>query len=252
MFIKFQIFVMILGGLLALLGFAISVDAAISGILDTRPTVSPFDQANDMMDRRFTSTFNLNMSDPKDRGQAASPAGTPVQTWIPDRLFIPSIDLDAPVIPAELRTIEYNGDTYPQWTAPDYFAAGWSLTSGSLGIPGNTVFFGHHNINGRVFEHLIDLEINDLIVVYSGEKKFVYGVMSIMILEERNQPLNVRLENARWLLQSQDERVTLLTCWPESSNTHRLIVVASPLPIDNITNYVITPRRSEAQSEWGE
>jgi LPXTG-site transpeptidase (sortase) family protein len=248
---KFQIFVMVIGGLLAVLGLTISVDVAINGISDARPTISSFDHPDDLIapDGGFASIFDVNMRDPKNRGQSASQIGTPVPVWIPDRLFIPAIDLDAPVIAAELRTIEYNGGTYPQWTAPDSFAVGWSSTSGSPGMAGNTVFFGHHNIHGRVFAHLIDLEVNDLIMIYSGERKFVYSIMLIMILEERNQPLNVRLENARWILPSQDERVTLLTCWPDSSNTHRLIIVASPLPIDSLTNHVVTPRLTPSQPE---
>jgi LPXTG-site transpeptidase (sortase) family protein len=256
---KFHIFVMLIGGLLALLGLTISVDVAIGGISDTRPTISPFDQADDIIasDGGFTATFDAIMSDPKDQGQSASQfltvqdqaataapvISTPAPTWIPDRLFIPAIELDTPVIPAELRIIEYNGEMYPQWKAPNSFAAGWSPTSGSPGRAGNTVLFGHHNSNGKVFANLIDLDVNDVIVIYSGETGFVYSVMLIMILEEGNEPLDVRLENARWILPSQDERLTLLTCWPDSSNTHRLIIVASPLS-------VVSPRHNPSQPEY--
>jgi hypothetical protein len=49
-----------------------------------------------------------------------------------------------------------------------------------------------------------------------------------MIFEEKDQPLDVRLENARWILPSEDERITLVTCWPQDSNTHRLVIVAVP------------------------
>jgi len=51
-----------------------------------------------------------------------------------------------------------------------------------------------------------------------------------MILEERDAPVEQRLENARWLARSEDERLTLITCWPPESNTHRLIIVAIPDP----------------------
>lgn len=40
--------------------------------------------------------------------------------------------------------------------------------------------------------------------------------------------VDVRMDNARWILPSTDERLTLVTCWPAKSNTHRLIIVASP------------------------
>jgi len=63
-----------------------------------------------------------------------------------------------------------------------------------------------------------------------------------MILPERNEPVDTRLQNARWILPSADERLTLLTCWPYTTNTHRLIIVAIPFLIDNFKKYPITSR----------
>ena len=40
----------------------------------------------------------------------------------------------------------------------------------------------------------------------------------------------MREENGRWIQPSDDERLTLVTCWPADSNTHRLILVAVPEP----------------------
>jgi sortase A len=37
-----------------------------------------------------------------------------------------------------------------------------------------------------------------------------------------------RLENARWIGPFPDERLTLVTCWPYTNNTHRVIVIAKP------------------------
>jgi sortase A len=50
------------------------------------------------------------------------------------------------------------------------------------------------------------------------------------ILPEKGQPLSVRLKNAAWIQPTTDERLTLVTCWPYTSNTHRLIIVARPGP----------------------
>ncbi len=60
------------------------------------------------------------------------------------------------------------------------------------------------------------------------------------ILPDRGQPDEVRRENARWIQPTEDERITLTTCWPYTSNTHRLIIVAKPLPPDE-TNAPIEP-----------
>ncbi|HID54608.1 MAG TPA: sortase, partial [Anaerolineae bacterium] len=34
---------------------------------------------------------------------------------------------------------------------------------------------------------------------------------------------------AEWIMPTEDERITLVTCWPYTDNTNRLIVVAQPV-----------------------
>jgi LPXTG-site transpeptidase (sortase) family protein len=153
--------------------------------------------------------------------------------WIPDRIRIPSINLDAPIVPVHLREIEVGKDVFEQWVAPDLFAAGWHDTSATLGVPGNTVLNGHHNIFEEVFRDIHKLKEGSLIILYSGEKAFTYRVGLNIILEERYKPLETRLANAQWILPSDDERITLITCWPYTSNTHRVVVVAVPTTMSN-------------------
>ena len=83
----------------------------------------------------------------------------------------------------------------------------------------------------------------DLHLLTEGEKidligddgiKYTYIVTNVMILPERDVPIKQRLDNARWIMPSLDERLTLITCWPSYSNTHRLIVVAKPESSVNI------------------
>jgi len=144
----------------------------------------------------------------------------------PENLIIPKIDLYVPVIPANYRIIEFEGKTYKQWEAPNVYRAGWQTDSAGLGVPGNTVLYGHHNIAGKVFEHVHELKPGQLIQLKSGDQLFTYRVVLSLLLEERGQPVDVRLENARWILPSTDERITLITCWPPTGNTHRVVVVA--------------------------
>jgi sortase A len=56
-----------------------------------------------------------------------------------------------------------------------------------------------------------------------------------MILPEKYEQLDVRMNNAQWILPSVDERLTLISCWPYESNTHRLIIVARPIAREEIT-----------------
>jgi len=160
---------------------------------------------------------------------------TPIPIWTPQRIVIPAIQLDAPVVAVGHQEIEYGQKKYRQWSVPDTFAAGWHQTTASLGAPGNTVLNGHHNFHGEVFRHLADLQVGDRIVVYSGETAFAYAIALKMILPERDQPLEARVANARWIQPSQDERLTLVTCWPYYNNTHRVIVMAIPVRLPENT-----------------
>lgn len=152
-----------------------------------------------------------------------------ILTEEPIRLVIPAISLDAPIIPAKMRTIEFRGEKYQQWLAPDIRAAGWHTDSARLGAIGNTVLSGHHNTLGAVFSRLVELETGDTIQVYSHGYRFVYQITNRMIVPEKYQQLDTRMANVQWILPSQDERLTLITCWPDESNTHRVIIVAAPV-----------------------
>jgi len=148
---------------------------------------------------------------------------------VPDRIEIPAIKLDAPVIAADHRYTEVEGATFGQWLAPSFFAAGWHPDSALPGEAGNTVINGHHNIDGEVFADLVDVVEGDTILVHAGERSFEYVVTNRMILPETFMDAATRLENARWLGRSDDVRLTLVTCWPLESYTHRLILVAVPV-----------------------
>lgn len=153
---------------------------------------------------------------------------------VPVRIVIPSIDLDAPVIPAPVSFEKLAGKEFMRWSVPDQFASGWHTTSAMLGETGNTVLNGHHNAYGEVFVSLVDVEIGDMIWVESENSRFSYQITNKMILPEKYEQLDVRMNNAQWLLPSIDERLTLITCWPYETNTHRLIIVARPLGREEI------------------
>ena len=163
-------------------------------------------------------------------GQPLPPSGatllglTEPSAKVPTRLVIPAINLDAPIEPVGWSQI--NGVS--TWDIPNHFAADWLETSAPWGRPGNTVLDGHHNMAGEVFRRLVDLKAGDVIEVYANDRVRVCEVTALHILLDRDQPLVVRRQNAAWIQPTLDERLTLVTCWPYTSNTHRLIVVAVP------------------------
>jgi len=228
-----------LGTLLLLAGLA-------NSILGIRQTPSPFDVVDGIpieipahvnidpvvetipsSDEFLTSVSGESPNRVLQQAQVFKESDQP-EGLIPDRLVIPSIGLDAPIVPTKLKEIDYQGQLYYQWLAPNKPAVGWHDSSALLGLPGNTVLNGHHNVYGEVFKDLVNVHEGDLIEVYSGEQLYKYRVALAMLLPERFKSLTVRLENARWILPTEDERLTLITCWPYESNTHRVIIVALP------------------------
>lgn len=154
-----------------------------------------------------------------------SPTSAPA---LPTHIVIPVIGVDAPVIPVSWQTIEVDGQEQAAWEVLDMYGAGWHETSAPLGVAGNTVLNGHNTTNGEVFRDLYTLEAGDVITVYSDDTPYAYAVAEVLILPEADQPLEVRLENARYILPTEDERLTLVTCHPYGSLRYRLIVIAYP------------------------
>jgi sortase A len=136
--------------------------------------------------------------------------------------------VDAPVVTVTWETMEVDGQEQPAWEVPGMYAAGWHDTSAPLGVPGNTVLNGHNTTNGEVFRDLYTLEAGDSITVYSGDTPYRFSVAEVLILPEAGQPLEVRIENARYILPTDDERLTLVTCHPYGSLRNRLIAIAYP------------------------
>jgi len=160
-----------------------------------------------------------------------APTFTPTATAlpaIPDRIVISVIGLDAPVVPVAKTMIEVYGQEQPTWSLPEVRAAGWHETSAPLGVPGNTVLNGHNTSHGEVFRDLYTLKEGDEIVVYADEVAYTYAVTETLILPEAGQPIEVRIENARYIQPTSDERLTLVTCHPYGSLRNRLIVIARP------------------------
>jgi len=219
-------------------------------VVEIQQTASPFDQIDDpgqstegfdpiIVTKDGAAPLQTPQMKVATKGDQSS---TQVVVWTPSRIVIPSIKLDAPITDARRKAIDYEGKEFQQWVAPNSLAAGFLTTSAALGDVGNTVLIGHHNIYGKVFGHLVDLKEGDLIFVYSGVKEFAYQVSQKMILPERFQTMEVRLKNAQWAEYFDDERLTLVTCWPFNNNTHRLIIVAKPVTLEEVKGFEITPR----------
>ena len=158
-----------------------------------------------------------------------TPTLPPMAQEPPSRIVAPSIKMDAQVVPMGWEMVDQKGTLVSEWVVPKN-AAGWHMNSALPGHQENVVVSGHHNIDGKVFRHVVDLAMGDEITIYAGETPYTYNVTEKYILKEAGMPLEVRKQNAQWIMPGGDERLTLVTCWPYEypGNSHRVIVVARP------------------------
>ena len=121
-----------------------------------------------------------------------------------------------------------HGNPYSEWVVPK-FAAGWHINSSLPGDGGNTVLSGHHNIGNEVFRDLIQLEAGHKVEIEAGDVRYHYMVEEKYIVKEEGVSAEVREANYRFIEPTSDERLTLVSCWPYESNSHRVIVIARPV-----------------------
>ncbi len=153
----------------------------------------------------------------------------------PTRLLIDAIGVDGPVVPVAWETREVEGTLQSTWIVPDRYAAGWHETSAALGVGSNTVLNGHNTGNGEIFRDAPLLKAGDLITVYANTVPFTFVVSDTLILPEAGQPLDVRLSHGRYILPTEEERLTIVTCHPYNSLRSRLIVIATRRPLPAAT-----------------
>jgi sortase A len=99
-------------------------------------------------------------------------------------------------------------------------APGYSVTRYSFSAPfgtGNTVIYGHDDIQGNIFGHLYDLAPGDTVQINIGGEAQVYRVTGHQIVP----PTAVSVLDA-----TPDVRLTIVTCWPFNVDTKRWIVTA--------------------------
>lgn len=132
------------------------------------------------------------------------------------------------------RVEDANGAPMSQWLDVSN-AAGWLQNSAVPGAHGNTVISGHNNINGAVFRDLWKLQNGDLIYLNADHERFSYVIEDVYILPEEHANEAQRAQSAAYIGQSGDERLTLVSCWPPTSNTHRVFVVAKPVTLEDLS-----------------
>lgn len=163
---------------------------------------------------------------------------------IPQRLVIPVIFVDTDIIAVgtgKLVTSTLSQTKGFHIEAPRSKAVGWHDYSGRLGESKNVVLNGHNNIYGSVFLKLYTLKRGDDIYLQANDIACHYQVQEVLILLERDQPLEIQQKNSQYIRPMSDERVTLISSWPETSNTHAVVVIAKPVETSQVISPASTP-----------
>ncbi len=133
---------------------------------------------------------------------------TTITDSLPVRIVIPSIKVDSVV-----KEVQLHMDT---WQVADY-AVGHHESSALPGQQGNVVLAGHRDIRGSVFRRLNELKAKDEVLVYTKGKVFRYVVTDSKVIK----PTQVSV-----MAQTDDYRLTLITCTPIGIASNRIIVTA--------------------------
>lgn len=174
-----------------------------------------------------------------------SPTATPAPV-LPVRLAIPDLKIDTPVTEMGWDVVQTKNGPVSEWAIPKN-VAGHHLNSASIGQPDNLVISGHNNIFGRVFMPISQAWNNDkrvkvdsytdrsdvlngreLILYDDAGNPYTYVITDFFRLKDTGVSQQQREKNGRFILPTGDERVTIITCWPPTNNTHRLVVIARP------------------------
>ena len=146
---------------------------------------------------------------------------------VPKRISAPSIGLDAEIVAIDSRQETQDGIELTRWDEPAN-AAGFHSDSRYPGQGGNIVISGYQHSNGEVFRHIVDFEKNAEITVEAGDNSYTYRVDQVLILPHSQATAEKQLQNEKWLAETPEERLTLISYWPYENATHLVIVVAKP------------------------
>jgi LPXTG-site transpeptidase (sortase) family protein len=159
-----------------------------------------------------------------------TPTITPTPTEEPNplppiRIIIPKIGLNEKIVETGVQQVGSGANAKYVWETPAY-AVGHRNTSGNPGQRGNIVLSGHNNTLGEVFRNLDKLEPGDLIYLYTFDAEFIYAVQEKNFVLGVNPDESDMAEHARYTARTPDETLTLISCWPYVTYTHRIYITA--------------------------
>lgn len=206
--------------------------AAPARITRRSPAAAPARQAALLAEEALAGYARVSSPTPElHLGALASSAAAifqPEPLAIPERVFAPTIRLDTSIVPVGWKEVkDKNGEARLEWIVASY-QAGWHKNSALPGQGGNIVLAAHNNMEGEIFRYIEYLKPGDPVFLYAGGKEYKYRVTEGFAVREKGASEAQRRENARWIGEFAEERLTLISCWPYTGDTHRMFVIAHP------------------------
>ena len=136
-----------------------------------------------------------------------SPGSVPIPTPGPaqaNRIQIPAIDVDAPVV---------QDDGWEQLKK----GVGQHIGTVNPGQDGNIVLSAHNDIFGEIFRDLDKLQPGDEIILYTSQRSYTYVITGWEIVE----PTDVQVLDS-----DAKPEVTLISCYPYMIDDQRIVVQA--------------------------
>ncbi len=149
-----------------------------------------------------------------------------------ERILIPKIAVDKKVVEVGWSLQDINGHQVAVWEVAKY-TVGHHTGSANPGQVGNMVFAGHSGGRAYPFNDLFYLDPGDKIVVWSNGQQYDYNVQQKVVVDEigPNVTAEQRQANAKYIEPTEDEEMTLVTCWPLTGPdkfSQRVIIRATP------------------------
>jgi len=128
---------------------------------------------------------------------------------------------------------ERDGRRYTVWETASH-AAAHHRNSANPGERGNVVLSGHHNIEGEVFREFSSigepgsrLDLGDEIILHAEDgRAFSDRIVEWHRFREAGVSEEELRAHGRFMDPTDRPILTLVTCWPYITNTHRVVVVA--------------------------
>ena len=148
------------------------------------------------------------------------------------RIAIPKIKVDRKVVEVGWTLEQLDGQQVAVWNVAKY-AVGHHEGTANPGQAGNIVLAGHSGGGAYPFNDLYYLAPGDTILLWSNGQQYKYTVSQHLVVDEigPNVTLDQRRANAHYIEPTQNEVVTLVTCWPLTGPkkfTQRVIIRALP------------------------